>query len=94
MTTVAGIVSSEEVPRLRRLVFRASRGQAFVHIEEVVDEENLPIDIKGSKSAYIIMFYGSQLEGRLTKICDSFTGERFRIPESANEIAGEIRKVQ
>lgn len=41
MTTVAGIVNSEEVPRLRRLIFRASRGQAYVYIEDVPEDDEI-----------------------------------------------------
>lgn len=95
MTTIAGIVNSEEVPRLRRLIFRASRGQAFVFIEEVSDEDEIPI-VPGqpNKSVYIIMFYGSQQENRLSKICDSFTSERFEIPDSADDITEKIREVK
>lgn len=39
------------------------------------------------------MFYGSQIENRLTKICDSFTGERFEIPENRDEINEKINQV-
>lgn len=40
ITTIAGICSAEEIVRLRRLIFRASRGQAFVYIEEVEPEDD------------------------------------------------------
>lgn len=97
VTTVAGICSTEEVVRLRRLVFRASRGQAFVYIKEVEQadgEQPLPVDQPGRKSVYLILFFGSRLESRLTKICDSFTSERFDLPASGEEIGEKVREVR
>ena len=97
VSTVAGICSTEEVVRLRRLVFRASRGQAFVYIEEVEQangEQPLPVDQLVRKSVYLILFFGSRLESRLTKICDSFTSERFDLPATGEEIGEKVREVR
>lgn len=95
MTTIAGIVNKEEVPRLRRLVFRASRGQAFVYIEDVEEQEEFAaVPGQPAKSVYIIMFYGNQMENRVAKICDSFTSERFEIPDNGDEITQKIQQVK
>lgn len=33
LTTVAGVIAQEEVVRLRRLIFRATKGKSFIHVE-------------------------------------------------------------
>jgi len=38
---VAGVVEQTEIERLRRLIFRSTKGKSFMHIQEYHDDENL-----------------------------------------------------
>ena len=77
--SIAGVVEQSELQRLRRLIFRATKGKSYVYTEEV-DEDEQTVQ-KGKKSVYIIMFWaGETVTERITKIVDSFQGERYEVP--------------
>lgn len=96
LTFVAGIVTSEEVPRLKRLVFRASKGRSLITVTDVVPDEEQPQALEGrpNKSVYIITFFEKDFLNKVTKICDSFTSERFEIPETTEGIDKKIVEVE
>lgn len=77
--SIAGVVEQGELQRLRRLIFRATKGKSYVYTEEV-DEDEQTVQ-KGKKSVYIITFWaGETVTERITKIVDSFQGERYEVP--------------
>ena len=98
LTTVAGVVAQEEVARLRRLIFRATKGKSYMHIEsyevdESDDEEEA--ECPDVRSVYIIMFLdGQQIRERIKKICDSFQGERFDIPTEQADFANSLKRFE
>ena len=95
LTTIAGVVAQEEVVRLRRLIFRATKGKSFIHVEQFEYEEEFEGDNPEVRSVYIIMFLdGPTVRDRIKKICDSFQGERFDIPTAQDEFAVTISKVE
>lgn len=77
---VAGVVESEETDRFRKLVFRATKGKSFMYTEQFTD-----VDDRGvvtTRSVYIITFYdGTHTRDKIHRICDSFTGQRYNLPE-------------
>jgi hypothetical protein len=76
---VAGVVANDEVARFRKLIFRATKGKSFMFTEPYVDKD----DPKLSKSVYIITYYdGQHTRDRIYKICDSFSGQRYSLPET------------
>ena len=81
---VAGVIDSAEVTRLRKLVFRSTRGKSFVYTQEI----GVPEGAKQEKSVYIIIFWGSSLKDRIERIADSFTGKRYDLPQ-ISEITSE-----
>lgn len=97
LSSVAGVVAQEEVARLRRLVFRATKGKSYMHIESyTVDESDDEEDEKPEvKAVYIIMFLdGQQIRDRLKKICESFHGERFDIPSEQADFATALKGIE
>jgi len=76
---VAGVVDTEELFRFRKLVFRATKGKSFMFTEQfsLVDHP----ESKG-KSVYIITYYdGAHIREKIQRICDSFSGQRYTLPE-------------
>lgn len=80
---VAGTIEVDEQARLKKLLFRATRGKALTSFTEFP----LPRQkIKGqwvnkNKAVYIVVFQeGRQIRERITRICDSFMGQRFDLP--------------
>ena len=72
---VAGTIEVDERPRLKKLLFRATRGKALTFFEDF----ELPTkDASGrhkTKAVYIVVFQeGRQIRDRIVRICDSFMG--------------------
>lgn len=73
-----GTVLKEEQMRFKKLIFRASRGMAHVSFfdlkEKLYDYQGKSLD----KLIYIVFFplNFEYLRSKLSKICDSFAGEK------------------
>ncbi len=92
-SSIAGVIDQAEIQRLRRLIFRATKGKSYVFIEEYEPTDNQVS--KARRSVYIIMFWeGANLRDRITKICDSFSGERFDVPQTPTEIFQKLESVE
>ena len=90
LTKVAGVVEKAEVERLRRLIFRATRGKSIMFVQDIEEDEDL--EGQPRRSVYIIMYWdGQTIRERIEKICDSFSGQRFEIP--SGDINPEIERV-
>lgn len=87
---VAGVVDSEEVTRFRKLIFRATKGKSFMYTEQYSD----PDQPEGkTRSVYIITYYdGAHIRDKIQRICDSFSGQRFNIPEQ-NQLGEQIQRM-
>lgn len=93
---IAGTINRDEELRFKKLIFRATRGNALTYFESF----NQPVkDYYGhgvQKSVYVVIFQeGGTVRDKIVKICDSFLGERFDIPpggvrEKINEINAKI----
>lgn len=91
---VAGTIKEQEKERMKRMLFRATRGMALTHFNDYVQNGE-------AKCAYLVMFSGiGKYRERIQKICDTFMGQRFEIPDLTtlenviNENEGEINKSQ
>jgi hypothetical protein len=74
--------------RLKKLIYRASRGKAYTQFFNI--KENL-FDYYGQqvhKSIFIVLFPNnfSYLRQRMQIACDSFLGEKFDLPKTVSEI--------
>jgi len=87
---VAGVVISDELPRLRKLIFRITKGKSFMYSEQYIDTD----DNNKSKSVYIITYYdGAHTRDRIFKVCDSMTGQRYNLPE-LSQMGSDIEKLK
>ena len=71
--------------RFKRLLFRASRGKVLSYYEDI---ETTLADFSGKtlkKCVYVLVFEeGTHLREKITKICDSFQGKRFHLPDDGH----------
>ena len=76
---ICGVISSNDVDRFRRTVFRASRGNAYTYFDEIPE---LLMDFKAmggqktAKSVFVIYFQGGELTSlyeKISKICTAFS---------------------
>jgi hypothetical protein len=60
LVSVAGVVDALEIERLRRLLFRTTKGKSFIHIKEIdQNEEEDELLKKNRRAIYLIMFWDS-----------------------------------
>lgn len=91
LTKIAGVVEKTEIERLRRLIFRATRGKSIMFVQDCDEDEDL--ETAPRRSVYIIMYWdGRTIKDRIEKICDSFSGQRFDLP--AGDIGPEIDRIK
>ncbi len=73
ITHVAGTIDPNERERLKKLLFRATRGKALTYFSDFTVKNQ-----QGSvvpKTVYIVVFQeGRQMRERIVRICDSFMG--------------------
>ena len=89
---IAGTVKLDEMERMKKMLFRITRGKALTHFKPYIQDGI-------EKVAYLVVFSaaGGNKE-RVQKICDSFMGQRFEIPDMNGldevilEIKGKISK--
>jgi V-type H+-transporting ATPase subunit a len=76
---VAGVIDSEDIFRFKKLIFRVTKGKSYIYTEQYIDPESPE---SKPQSVYIITYYdGVNIREKLRRICDSFSGQRFDIPE-------------
>lgn len=59
-TNIAGVVDQSDILRLRRLVFRATRGKAICMAEDIDPEMLKEEGIHGAKTMYLIIFQSGE----------------------------------
>lgn len=92
LSKIAGVINAEEVERLRKLVFRATKGKSFVFTKDYDQDQSVAEAQK--RSVYIIMYWaGDSVRDRIHRICDSFQGQRFELPR-LNDIHQHILRMQ
>jgi hypothetical protein len=56
-----------------------------MHVEQFLHPEMEGVKSINPKSVYIITFQdGQTIKDKITRICDSFTGQRYDLPETAD----------
>lgn len=86
---VAGTILSEDKPKMERMLFRITRGKALTHFSEDFVQE------KKQKVVYMVVYQdGAVIRDRVQKICDSFMGSRFEIPNLGDPLFSELSRVR
>ena len=88
---VAGVVPRPRLHAFESMLYRVSRGNAYMqylHIEEALND---PLDSTGEtdKSVFVIFFQGRNLKEKIQKICEGFKAKIYPCPT----IAADRREV-
>jgi V-type H+-transporting ATPase subunit a len=92
---VAGTIETSERQRMKKLLFRATKGTTLVVFS---DFEQAHKDFSGKevmKSAYFVTFQDVEhIRNRVMRICESFNGQRFDLPgpEQITQKLAEIKR--
>ena len=90
MSFVAGTIKNGEDLRMNRMLFRVTRGQALTYFGSV--NERFTQDNQ-EKIPYLVVFQ-EMLRDRVQKVCDSFMGSRFEIPDLNNRLFDTLDQVR
>lgn len=86
---LAGTINKDEIMRFKKMVYRATRGKALTYFNDM-DSAGLQ-DYSGAldrraRTVYVIVFQdGLHIRDKLVRICDSFLGKNFDIPQGGNQ---------
>lgn len=88
-SSFAGVVLQADQQRLARTIFRATRGNAFTHVEDLQDDSTTDTNGQPVKRNVFVVYYqggvGSAMHEKITRICRAFGVETFEWPKSAEE---------
>lgn len=100
LSSLAGIINRDEVQRIKRIVFRACRGNALIHTIPILRQLKEYSGEKILKDVYIITFQeGDSLRAKLTRICESFNTDNFQLPngnfhERIQDVKNKIKETK
>lgn len=78
LSFISGTIKDEEAERMRKMLFRATRGQPLTHFN-AFEQDGV------QKVAYLVVFQSmGKSRDRIQGICDSFMGQHFEIPGLGN----------
>ena len=61
---IAGVIEQSDIQRLRRVVFRTTKGKSIIYIRQYMDEEQE--DVTRTRSVYMIVFWdGAHIRQKL-----------------------------
>lgn len=92
---IAGVIKAEDDLRMKRMIFRISKGRAIPTFFDLITENKLN-KVKIQKKIFTIFFQGgleNVLLAKLLKVCDIFGASRFTIPKR-EEIQPQINLLQ
>lgn len=93
---VSGTIKDGEQDRMKRVLFRVTRGKALSHFNDFTVPQT-----GERKSVYVVVYANLKtMRDQVNKVCDSFLGQRFEIPDfsviqdQAHETKADILKAQ
>lgn len=92
-TNIAGVIDKHEVVKLRRFLFRVTRGKAMCITRDIDPKLLKDEGIRTPKAMYLIIFQsGDFINEKIKNICDSFLGESVELPskEKFNDKISDI----
>ena len=92
---ISGIIRAEDDMRMKRMIFRASRGRALPTFFDLTVEDKLTHQKIEKKIFTIFVQGGAQnfLANKIIQICDIFGASRFTIPKR-EDLQNEINNIQ
>lgn len=56
IANITGVIDQEEIGRLRKMIFRATKGMSLIYVKEFINPEGGDEEYYKNKSVYIISF--------------------------------------
>jgi len=96
---LAGVISLERCAMFERMVWRVSRGNAFLRRAEIAMELKDPVTREPQrKVVYMLFFQGDALKQKMKKVCEGCRSTAYPCPDNATEraemLAGVNTRIQ
>jgi len=92
---IAGVISRTKLAAFERVAFRATRGNMYLRHADIGQQVKDPkTDELVYKSVFIVFFSGQFALTKITKICDSFSVNRYNYPPHIRQRAALLNEVQ
>nr|CAI43262.1 V-ATPase a subunit 6_2 isotype of the V0 sector [Paramecium tetraurelia] len=100
-----GVIDKEDETRFKRIMFRITKGNAWVNIVDLLPEKQhhqikTQIDLNRAQQPrclYVVVYPGmndqSTLKQKLLKVCDSFAKNRIEYPNSQEAMDNKLREL-
>ncbi|CAD8069646.1 unnamed protein product [Paramecium primaurelia] len=100
-----GVIDKEDETRFKRIMFRITKGNAWVNIVDLLPEKQhhqikTQIDLNRPsqpRCLYVVVYPGmndqSTLKQKLLKVCDSFSKNRIEYPNSQETMDNKLREL-
>ena len=97
LSVIAGVVRTEDLIRMKRMLFRVSKGNVMSTFFDLIEDYNKFDDdcIKVPKKIFVLFFNSSGeeiLKSKILKVCDIFQVSRYSIPKSTT-LENQINEV-
>jgi V-type H+-transporting ATPase subunit a len=79
-TNITGVLLATDKARFERMLFRATRGNAYARFSTI---EEMLVDSNGEevqKVVFIVFFKSASIESKIKRICDAFNAHRYDVP--------------
>lgn len=95
LSNVAGVVESDKVATLQRVVYRATRGNCHARFKEISEPISDPAGGEPvRKSVFMLFFSGSIVREKVKKICSAFDANVYTFPEGIEEQNAALQEVE
>uniref|UniRef100_A0A0N5CDC0 V-type proton ATPase subunit a n=1 Tax=Strongyloides papillosus TaxID=174720 RepID=A0A0N5CDC0_STREA len=84
LSFICGAINSTKIITFEKLIWRMTRGKAYVRSQPIDDDTNTLFPSDTNKSAFIVFFIGKQLKYKIKRVCDAFHCHIIDSPENPN----------
>lgn len=99
LANIAGTCLTSEAARMKRIIFRATRGLALTFFHDIKEPLIMSNGWEEFKSVFIVLYQDTEsISRKLKLVCDAFCNQKMEIPTSGvweriGQIAGEIERI-
>ena len=91
LSSLAGVIDTEDSLRFKRIVFRVTRGNNLIFMKDIKDVEG-----KTPKSVFFIAHQNGEheyIKNKLKKVCESFQASTYDTPYDVREFESKLHEI-
>jgi V-type H+-transporting ATPase subunit a len=94
-STMMGTIPVGQRVGFDRMLFRTTRGNAYVTFSDPFDDCVDPqTGEKVPKCVFCVVYIGAAVQRRIIKMCEFFQARRYPVPENAQQVQAELKEIE